>query len=155
MPEWLDIASIIALLGTIGGWIGLAIQSRKNKSDAKILVDKYKTEAEILAEKNKNEAAATIHAAYNSLCVELRGRITQLHADIDRAVERISQLEQQNVELRQENETLKDKVCDLEDLLASGEKERVRLTKEVDELSERLAKYETRPTRTSRARTTR
>ena len=133
MPEWLDITVIVALLGTIGGWIGWAVQSRKNKADA----------------------TALIHAAYKDLCAEMRGRIEQLHVDIDGTIARITQLEKQNVELRQENETLKDKVCDLEDLLASGEKERVRLTKEVDELSERLAKYETRPTRTSRARTTR
>jgi len=144
MPEWLDITVIVALLGTIGGWIGWGITARKNRADTKLQ-----------AEKNKTDAVATIHEAYNDLCVELRGRITQLHTDIDRAVERITQLEQQNRELRKENEKLADKICDLEDSLATSERERNRLQAEVDELSTRLAKYESRPERNPRTRTVR
>lgn len=86
--------------------------------------------------KDKADAAKQIADTYNELCKTLRAEVEALRAETIRDRKRIEELSMQ--------------ICDLEEALRISESERERLQREVDELSARLAKYETRPGRTTR-----
>jgi len=92
----------------------------------------------IQGRRNKSDAIKMINESYSDLCAQFRSRIDQLHADLKNAEARIAVLEAENRELRK--------------ALADSEKERERLQGEVDDLSTRLAVYESRPQRTSTKR---
>jgi len=133
MPEWLDITTIIALITAIGGVIAVWIQGKRNKADA----------------------IKMINESYRELCDQLRNRIDQLHGDIKESDTQIDGLRRDIKEAKDRISVLEDENRELKHALATSERERCRLQGEVDDLSERLAAYESRPTRTSRTRTTR
>ena len=83
--------------------------------------------------RNKHDAVRMINETYSELCEQLQTRIKALHEDIVRAENRIAVLERENGELRK--------------ALEEAVKAKERLQVEVDELSERLAAYENKPTR--------
>lgn len=83
--------------------------------------------------KARADAAAMVNEAYNDLCKSLREEIQALRANAEADRKRIAELSEQ--------------VLNLQEALRISEGERVRLQREVDELSERLAKYENRPVR--------
>jgi DNA repair exonuclease SbcCD ATPase subunit len=96
-----------------------------------------------------------LSTSYSELCSQLQGRIKALHDDILAAEKRIDALEKENRELCAQNEELKNQILDLQGALDASITERQRLQNEVDELSTRLAKYESRPERNPRTRTVR
>ncbi len=83
--------------------------------------------------KVRADAAAMINESYHDLCESLRSEIQALRDNAIADRKRIAELTEQ--------------VLDLQEALNLSENERTRLQKEVDELSERLARYENRPTR--------
>lgn len=89
----------------------------------------------IQGRKNKHDAIRMINESYSELCTRLQERVRALHDDIKQAEARISVLEAENADLKKQ--------------LAESIRDRERLTQEVEELSERLAKYENRPQRTT------
>jgi septal ring factor EnvC (AmiA/AmiB activator) len=85
--------------------------------------------------KNRHDAIRMINESYSELCNRLQERVKALHDDIKQAEARIAVLEAENADLKKQ--------------LAESIRDRERLTQEVEELSERLAKYENRPQRST------
>lgn len=95
--------------------------------------------AEMMAEK-LHAATARIDAAECAL--------REVQENLKHAKETIIILERDLATSRKENELLKNRLLELQDMQKVSETERTRLQGEVDSLSERLAIYEHRPTRT-------
>lgn len=128
MPDGWDIGTIIAIVTALGGVLAVWFQGRKNKHDA----------------------IRMINESYKELCDEHRKEIKELHDDatVNKEACKILREEQRAAEAR--IAALEHENRQLKAALAESEKERERLQDEVDELSKRLAKYESRPARSAR-----
>ena len=98
-----------------------------------------------------NLLSERVHAA-NARIEAAECALREVQDNLRKAKETIAILERDLETARQENEILKQRLLELQDMQQVSEGERTRLQGEVDDLSERLAKYENRPQRTTAKR---
>lgn len=148
----LDAAVVVAILSLVGVIIKLLVDRSNSVRDAKLKQDADEKDFKVRQADTVSKSVSAASELFSALCKQYSDRIDQLHRDMGKAEGRITALENDNAQLRKDNEELKNQICDLQDALKDSVAERERLQKEVDNLSERLKKYEAKPSRPGAAK---